>query len=301
MNEAIVINGTNLAESLKITLTKKIQNLKEKYHITPGLAIIQIGENLASSLYISKKVALGKSLGINVFEYNIPETTSEHTILNKISSLNHDPKIHGIIIQLPIGGNFENHKIIFAVDPKKDVDGFHPDNLGRLMSDHPRLIPCTPLGCISLIKTVCKDLTGKKALVIGRSIIVGKPISYLLLKENCTVTNAHSKTINLEQECAQADIVVAAIGKEKFIKKEWLKPGAIVIDVGINHFYEGESNKTRIVGDVDFEEAKKVCGAITPVPGGVGPMTVYFLMRNCVIAACQQKNISFNELGEESH
>lgn len=289
LHDAKLIDGKALAAEFRQKLVRHVTMLKEK-HITPGLAVILVGNNPASEVYVHNKGNQAREVGIVPFEFRMPADTTQRNLIARLENLNNDPKIHGILVQLPLPPHFEEEMILNTIHPDKDVDGFHIDNAGSLMTGIPGMIPCTPLGCMILLKKHLGSLEGKKALVIGRSNIVGKPMAHLLLKENCTVTIAHSKTVDLPAECAQADIIVAAVGIPEFIKGSWIKPGAVVIDVGINRITLPEG-KTRLVGDVAFEEAKKVAGAITPVPGGVGPMTIACLLYNTIKAACIQRNV----------
>ena len=253
---------------------KKIADLKSTFKIVPGLTVILIGEDPASKIYVKNKEKFSKEVGMNSEVLKYPENIEEKVLLSKIEELNKNKDVSGILVQLPLPRHISKKKVIETILPTKDVDGFHPVNVGNLSSGHQSNIPCTPLGCFLLIKEVEKNLTGKHALIIGRSNLNGKPMAQLLLRENCTVTIAHSKTKNLKEECKRADIIVAAVGKPKLVKGDWVKKNATVIDVGIN------KTKTGIVGDVDFQEVSKVAKAITPVPGGVGPMTIACLLNN---------------------
>jgi methylenetetrahydrofolate dehydrogenase (NADP+) / methenyltetrahydrofolate cyclohydrolase len=288
-----IIDGRKIAKLMCDELALKLAVLKRVHHTVPGLAVIIVGEDLASKIYVDNKIAKCKELGINFFKYEIPEKIKESILLRKIEMLNHDPKVHGILVQLPVPGRIDMGKVINAISPEKDVDGFHPDNLGKLISGQEGFVPCTPQGCMVLIKSVIKNLDGLKALVIGRSRIVGKPLSCMLINENCTTTIAHSYTKNLKEECLKADIVISAVGQANLIKGSWIKEGAVVIDVGINRLPGGQRTLT---GDVEFEGAKKRAQAITPVPGGVGPMTIACLMNNTLLAACMHKHIKIKDL-----
>lgn len=287
-----IIDGKAIAAHLRETLAKQVAQLKANHNITPGLAVILVGEDPASTIYVANKNKQTAEAGMNSFEYRMPESTTEKSLLAKIDALNNDPIVHGILVQLPLPKHIDEKAVISAIHPDKDVDGFNIANVGRLVTGQEGLVPCTPLGCIILLKTVLGDkLAGKKAIVIGRSNIVGKPMANLLLKESCTVTIAHSRTQNLAEECRQADIVVAAVGSAEMVKGDWIKPGAIVIDVGMNRLTLADG-KTKLAGDVDFAGASKVAGAITPVPGGVGPMTIACLLQNTLKAACMQRNVA---------
>jgi len=252
----------------------------------PGLTVVLVGEDSPSKIYVKNKEKFAKEVGMNSEVIRYPENVEEKVLLNKIKELNNNDKVSGILVQLPLPKHIDKRKVVETILPSKDVDGFHPMNVGNLSSGYDSNIPCTPLGCYLLLKKVEKNLNGKHAVVIGRSNLNGKPMTQLLLKENCTVTVTHSKTKDLKAECNRADIIIAAVGKPKLVKGDWIKKGAIVIDVGINKTNSG------LVGDVDFDEVSKVAKAITPVPGGVGPMTIACLLRNTVIAACHQNNIA---------
>ena len=270
----MIIDGKKTAANLREDLKKKIADLKSTFKIVPGLTVILIGEDPASKIYVKNKEKFSKEVGMNSEVIKYPENIEEKVLLSKIKELNKNKDVSGILVQLPLPGHISKKKVIETILPTKDVDGFHPVNVGNLSSGYQSNIPCTPLGCFLLIKEVEKNLTGKHALIIGRSNLNGKPMAKLLLRENCTVTIAHSKTKNLKEECKRADIIVAAVGKPKLVKGDWVKKNATVIDVGIN------KTKTGIVGDVDFQEVSKVAKAITPVPGGVGPMTIACLLNN---------------------
>ena len=272
----MIIDGKKIAEKLRVELKKKIIEFKATYKSVPGLTVILIGEDPASKIYVKNKQKYAKDIGINSEIIKYQENVDEKTVLDKISKLNNDKKISGILVQLPLPKQINKKKIIDAILPEKDVDGFHPVNVGNLSSGYEGKVPCTPLGCILLLREVEKDLKGKHAVIIGRSNLNGKPMAQLLLKENCTVTITHSKTKDLKNECKRADIIIAAVGQPKLVKGDWVKKGAIVIDVGINKTANG------LEGDVDFEEVSKVAKAITPVPGGVGPMTIACLLSNTI-------------------
>ena len=272
----MIIDGKKIAEKLRVELKKKIIEFKATYKSVPGLTVILIGEDPASKIYVKNKQKYAKDIGINSEIIKYQENVDEKTVLDKISKLNNDKKISGILVQLPLPKQINKKKIIDAIHPEKDVDGFHPVNVGNLSSGYEGKVPCTPLGCYLLLRKVEKDLKGKHAVIIGRSNLNGKPMAQLLLKENCTVTITHSKTKDLKNECKRADIIIAAVGQPKLVKGDWVKKGAIVIDVGINKTANG------LEGDVDFEEVSKVAKAITPVPGGVGPMTIACLLSNTI-------------------
>ena len=272
----MIIDGKKIAAELREELKKKIAELKSIYNAIPGLTVILVGEDTPSKIYVKNKEKFAKEVGMNSEVIRYPAEMEEKKLLNKIEELNKNDKVSGILVQLPLPKHIDKRKVIEAIDHKKDVDGFHPMNVGNLSSGYNSSIPCTPLGCSLLLKKVEKNLNGKHAVVIGRSNLNGKPMTQLLLKENCTVTITHSKTKDLKAECLRADIIIAAVGMPKLVKADWVKKGAIVIDVGINKTDSG------IVGDVDFEEVSKVAKAITPVPGGVGPMTIACLLNNTV-------------------
>ncbi len=272
----MIIDGKKIAEELRAELKKKIIEFKATYKSVPGLTVILIGEDPPSKIYVKNKQKYAKDIGINSEIIKYQENVDEKTVLDKISKLNNDKKISGILVQLPLPKQINKKKIIDAILPEKDVDGFHPVNVGNLSSGYEGKVPCTPLGCYLLLRKVEKDLKGKHAVIIGRSNLNGKPMAQLLLKENCTVTITHSKTKDLKNECKRADIIIAAVGQPKLVKGDWVKKGAIVIDVGINKTVNG------LEGDVDFEEVSKVAKAITPVPGGVGPMTIACLLSNTI-------------------
>lgn len=290
MSEAKRIDGKAFAEGLRARVAAKVDKLKAEHGVTPGLAVVLVGEDPASQVYVRNKGEQTKACGMNSFEYKMPADTTEDALLAKVEALNADASVHGILVQLPLPRHMDETKVINAISPDKDVDGFHVINSGRLATGQPAMVPCTPSGCLMLIKDVLgDDLSGKRALVVGRSNIVGKPMAQLLLDQNCTVTIAHSRTVDLAEECRRADILVAAVGVPQLVKGDWIKPGACVIDVGMNRIPAPErgEGKMRLVGDVDFESAFQVAGAITPVPGGVGPMTIAVLLANTVTACCR--------------
>ncbi|AHC39447.1 bifunctional methylenetetrahydrofolate dehydrogenase/methenyltetrahydrofolate cyclohydrolase FolD [Ehrlichia muris] len=282
-----IINGKAIAEDITSTLATCISDLKLQHNLTPCLIVILVGDDPASHLYVRNKQRKAEMLGLKSETVLLPSTTSESSLIDKIRELNNDDSVHGILVQLPVPKHIDKNLIINTIDPRKDVDGFHNENVGKLFTGQKGcLMPCTPRGCLYLIKTVTRNLSGSDAVVIGRSNIVGKPMACLLLGENCTVTTVHSATRNLPDYCSKADVLVAAVGIPHFVKSAWIKPGAIVIDVGINSIEENGVKK--FVGDVDFSGARSIASAITPVPGGVGPMTIAFLMVNTVMAACNQ-------------
>ena len=286
----IIIDGKEISKKLREDLNKEIKDLKKKYNAVPGLAVVQVGNVAASSVYVKAKTKSAQEVGIEVIDHHLEESISEDELLNLIEKLNTQKNVNGILVQLPLPKHMNEQLILDSINPDKDADGFHPLNVGKLSiashNDENLLIPCTPYGCLLMLKGLNIELAGKNAVVVGRSNIVGKPMAQLLIKESCTVTVAHSKTKDLPGVCQNADIVVAAVGRPKMIKGEWIKKGAIVIDVGINRIeieIDGE-RKNKLVGDVDFKEAEKNALAITPVPGGVGPMTIACLLRNTTIA-----------------
>jgi methylenetetrahydrofolate dehydrogenase (NADP+)/methenyltetrahydrofolate cyclohydrolase len=290
---AHIIDGKKIAGDLRATITTDVAKLKGEHGITPALAVVLVGEDPASAVYVRNKVKQTEESGMKSLEFKMDVNTTEQALLQKVQELNNDPSVHGILVQLPLPKQIDADKVIQAINPEKDVDGFHLINVGLLgIGSKKGLIPCTPYGCLMMLQGhLGDDLSGKHAVIVGRSNIVGKPMAQLLLQANCTVTIAHSRTRDLPEECKRADIVVAAVGRPEMIKGDWIKPGATVIDVGINRI-EGEGGKARLVGDVDFQAAEKIAGAITPVPGGVGPMTIAVLLRNTYVAACQQNNIN---------
>ncbi|RDV03967.1 bifunctional methylenetetrahydrofolate dehydrogenase/methenyltetrahydrofolate cyclohydrolase FolD [Undibacter mobilis] len=287
---ATIIDGKTIAAELRGKVAFEVAQLKREHGVTPGLAVVLVGQNAASEVYVRSKSKAVVEAGMTPSDHKLPETVSEAELLALIDKLNKNKAVSGILVQLPLPPQIDPQKVIAAIDPAKDVDGFHPVNVGRLSLGLPALVPCTPSGCIMLAKMVWPSLAGLDALVIGRSNIVGKPVAQLLLAENATVTVAHSKTKDLPALARRADLLIAAIGKAELVRGDWVKPGAIVIDVGINRV-AGDGGKSRIVGDVAFDEAVKVAGAITPVPGGVGPMTIACLMLNTLRAACAQNGV----------
>ena len=293
---AILIDGKAFAERLVGSVGVAVEELSNTHSFKPGLAVVLVGENPASEVYVKNKVRQTNNSGMVSIEHRLPKETSEEDLLSLVKDLNEDEKIDGILVQLPLPDHINENSIINSISPSKDVDGFSIPNVGLLSTSGKGLIPCTPLGCLLLLKDQLGDLTGKNAVIIGRSNIVGKPMAQLLIKESCTVTIAHSKTKNLENVCRNADILVAAVGRPHFVKDDWVKDGAVVIDVGINRLPPEGDKKGRLVGDVDFENVSKIASAITPVPGGVGPMTIACLLRNTVTAACKRRNIDEPEM-----
>lgn len=293
MTETRIIDGTRVADALRERIRVHVEAGKAAGHATPGLAVVLVGADPASQVYVRSKHKRTQECGMASFEHILPAETGEDALLALINDLNRDPAVHGILVQLPLPRHIDSGRIIEAIDPAKDVDGFHPVNAGRLMTGGPALIPCTPLGCLYLLKSVHPRLDGLRAIVVGRSNIVGKPMAQLLLRESATVTMAHSRTRDLAGECRRADIIVAAAGQPELVRGDWISEGATVIDVGINRLTPPDGGKSRLIGDVAFAEAMGVAGAITPVPGGVGPMTIAMLMRNTLEACCRQTGRSF--------
>ncbi len=290
---AKIIDGKAIAANIRQQVANQVQQIQSNHSLTPGLAVVLIGENPASQVYVRNKGIQTTKAGMNSFHHQMDASISETETLALIQQLNTDPQVNGILVQLPLPAHINADKVISTIDPDKDVDGFHVVNAGRLTIGLEGMVPCTPLACVELMKSVMGDLTGSNAVIVGRSNIVGKPLAQLLLREHCTVTIAHSRTRNLNKVCQRADILVAAVGQPNLIKGSWIKPGSTVIDVGINRIETG-SGKTKLVGDVEFDSAEKVAGAITPVPGGVGPMTIALLLKNTVRAACMQHGIDLS-------
>jgi methylenetetrahydrofolate dehydrogenase (NADP+)/methenyltetrahydrofolate cyclohydrolase len=289
MAEATIIDGKAFAAGLRARVAQGVIDLRKSHGITPGLAVVLVGEDPASQVYVRSKEKALVELGMNSFDHHHSADMDEEDLLILIAKLNADPAVHGILVQLPLPKHMDAQKVLAAIAPEKDADGFHVVNAGLLATgQRDAIVPCTPLGSLLLIRDVLgNDLRGKRALVLGRSNIVGKPMAQLLLQQDCTVTVAHSRTVDLPGECRRADILVAAVGRPEMVRGDWIKPGACVIDVGINRVPGAEPGKTRLVGDVAFDEAKAVAGFITPVPGGVGPMTIACLMLNTLSAACR--------------
>ena len=297
MPDARIIDGKAIAAQVRAEVGAHVASLKRAHGFVPGLAVVLVGEDPASKVYVKNKALQTVEVGMKSVEHKLPVETSEAALLELVGALNRDDTIHGILVQMPLPKHIDSLKIIEAIDPLKDVDGFHPVNVGRLSIGERSLAPCTPTGSIILAKSVRPDLKGLDAVVIGRSNIVGKPMAQLLIREDCTVTVAHSRTRDLEAVCRRADLLIAAVGRPEFVKGSWIKPGAIVIDVGINRI-TGADGKGRLVGDVNFAEAVKVAGAITPVPGGVGPMTIACLLKNTLEAAQMQHGLEIKPLAQ---
>jgi methylenetetrahydrofolate dehydrogenase (NADP+) / methenyltetrahydrofolate cyclohydrolase len=291
---ARAIDGKAIAEALRAKVAARVAALKQRHKATPGLAVVLVGDDPASRVYVANKARQTVEAGMRSFEHKLPAATSEKELLALVRRLNADDEVDGILVQLPLPRQIDATRVIEAIDPRKDVDGLHPMNAGLLLAGAPALAPCTPLGCLELVRSVRPDIAGAEAVVVGRSILVGKPVAQLLLAESATVTIAHSRTRDLPAVCRRADILVAAVGKPEMVRGDWVKPGAIVIDVGINRVPNpaaGEG-RTKLVGDVAYAEAAKVAGAITPVPGGVGPMTIACLLSNTLEAAMRRRGIS---------
>ena len=291
---ATIIDGKAFAADLRARIGAAVGELHGAHGLKPGLAVVLVGEDPASQVYVRNKGRQTVQAGMDSFEHKLPADTDQGELLALVERLNRDPAVHGILVQLPLPGQIDESKVINAIAVDKDVDGFHIENVGKLSIGEAALLPCTPAGCLMLLKDQLGELSGKNAVVVGRSNIVGKPVAMLLLQESCTVTITHSRTRDLPAVCRGADILVAAVGVPQMIKGDWIKPGAAVIDVGINRVKNSAENgagEYRLVGDVDFDTAAKVAGAITPVPGGVGPMTIACLLRNTLIAACRQRGI----------
>ncbi|MEX1109391.1 MAG: bifunctional methylenetetrahydrofolate dehydrogenase/methenyltetrahydrofolate cyclohydrolase FolD [Dongiaceae bacterium] len=290
MTDGKIIDGKEFAASLRARVAQQVSKLVSQHGLKPGLAVVLVGEDPASRVYVRSKGKQTHEAGMNSFEHRLPATTGQAELLALVDTLNRDPAVNGILVQLPLPKQIDEQAIINAIDPDKDVDGFHVVNAGRLATGGDGLVPCTPLGCLLLLKHRLGSLEGKRAIVVGRSNIVGKPMAQLLIRESCTVTIAHSRTRDLPGECRRADIVVAAVGRPEMIRGDWIQPGAVVVDVGINRV-EGKDGKSRLVGDVAYDEALAHAGGITPVPGGVGPMTIACLLQNTLTAACRQRGI----------
>ena len=288
-----ILDGKKVAQNLKDNLKIEIESIKLKFNRVPGLAVVQVGNVAASSIYVKAKTKAAKEVGINVFDHHLKETTGQNDLINLINQLNIKEDVDGILVQLPLPKTINEEVVLNSINPEKDADGFHPLNVGKLSispkNDESLMIPCTPFGCLLLLRELNVNLSGKNAVVMGRSNIVGKPMAQLLLKESCTVTTVHSKTKDIESICKNADILIAAIGKPEFVNKDWVKKGAIIIDVGINRIKINDE-KSKLVGDVLFNEVKDKVSAISPVPGGVGPMTIACLLRNTTIS-CKNRLI----------
>ena len=283
---ASVIDGKAAAAELREDLARRVARLKEERGVIPGLAVILVGDDPASAIYVRNKGRAAARAGMAAADTKLAASTTREALLETVAARNADPSVHGILVQLPLPGHIDAAEIVDAIDPDKDVDGLHVVNAGRLAAGLAGMVPCTPLGCLILLKRTLGALEGRKALVLGRSNLVGKPMAHLLIREHCTVTVAHSRTRDLAGECRAADILVVAAGRPQLVRGDWIKPGAAVIDVGINRI-DGGGDKPDLVGDVAFEEAAAVAGAITPVPGGVGPMTIACLLENTYAAACR--------------
>jgi len=286
---ARIIDGKLIAANLRTAVAKEVERLAASHALQPGLAVVLVGDNPASKSYVGSKSRALVEVGMKPFDFHLPATTTEGELLGIIQDLNADRAVNGILVQLPLPPQIDPARIILSIDPDKDVDGFHPLNAGRLMSGLPALVPCTPVACLKLIKSVHPSIAGMDALMIGRSRIVGNPMAHVLLNENATVTIAHTRTRHLPDLCRRAELLCVAVGRTEFVRGAWIKPGATVIDVGINRVVT--DGKSRIVGDVNFAEAVEVAGAITPVPGGVGPMTIVCLLVNTLRAACMQAKL----------
>lgn len=290
MSAAKIIDGKEIAAKVRAEVAIEVARLQKEHGLKPGLAVVLVGEDPASKVYVANKAKQTVEVGMNSWEHRLPAETSEADVLAMVDKLNNDPACHGILVQLPLPKHINAEKVLNLINPDKDVDGFHPVNVGRLWVGERALVPCTPTGSVILAKTVHDSLSGMNAVVIGRSNIVGKPVAALLLRENCTVTIAHSRTKDIEGVVRGADLVIAAVGIPEMVKGSWIKPGATIIDVGINRV-PSEGGKTKIVGDVAYAECAEVAGAITPVPGGVGPMTIACLLRNAAQAAAMQAGV----------
>ncbi len=290
---ATIIDGKAFAANVRAQVAEHVARLKEENGITPGLAVVLVGEDPASQVYVRSKGKQTVEVGMNSFEHKLPADTSAEDLYALIDQLNNDPAVHGILCQFPVPDHLSESEIVARIDPAKDVDGLHILNIGRLASGQDAMAPCTPLGCLMLLRDQLGSLSGKSAVVVGRSNLVGKPMAQLLLRDSCTVTIAHSRTKDLGAVCREADILVAAVGRPQMIPGDWVKPGATVIDVGINRIQHPENpEKTKLVGDVDFASCAEVAGAITPVPGGVGPMTIACLLANTLTACCRANGLA---------
>lgn len=299
MSKAEIIDGKAFAEGLRHRVAGRVAALKAAHGVTPGLAAVLVGEDPASQVYVRNKGRQTTEAGMESLNHTLAASTTQEELLALVDQLNRDPAVSGILVQLPLPDHIDESAVIDTIDPEKDVDGFHLLNVGRLATGRDGLVPCTPLGCRMLLRDRLGDLSGKHAVIVGRSNIVGKPMAQLLLADNCTVTVAHSRTADLPGLCRTADILVAAVGRAQMIRGDWIKPGAAVIDVGINRIDAGEG-KTRLVGDVAFDEAAEVAGSITPVPGGVGPMTIACLLQNTFTAACRQHGVDPESLSDDA-
>ncbi len=291
--KATIIDGKAIASALHADVQRFVARMQADHGITPGLAAVLVGEDPASQIYVRNKAGQTAQAGMNSYEHKLQADASQDEILALVGELNADPAVHGILVQLPLPGHIDTHLVINTIAPEKDVDGFHVSNAGRLVTGQKSMIPCTPLGCLLMLRRHHGDLSGLDAVVVGRSNIVGKPMASLLLRDSCTVTIAHSRTRHIEELCRRADILIAAVGRPQMITGDWIKPGASVIDVGINRVPAPErgTDKTRVVGDVHFDSAVRIAGAITPVPGGVGPMTIACLLANTLIACARAHDL----------
>ena len=293
-----IIDGKAFAANLREIISVEVDRIKSSHALIPGLAVVLVGNDPASAVYVRNKGEQTREAGMNSYEHRLPADTLEEDVLALVENLNNDSTVHGILVQLPLPHQIDEQKVLATINPDKDVDGFHVTSVGRLWTGGEALVPCTPYGCLLMLKDRLGDLSGKRAIIVGRSNIVGKPMAALLLAESCTVTIAHSRTQDLPERCREADILVAAVGRAEMVKGDWVKPGAVVIDVGINRIEAPEKGvkedgtaKTKLVGDVEYTSAIERAGAITPVPGGVGPMTIACLLRNTLVAACRQNGI----------
>jgi methylenetetrahydrofolate dehydrogenase (NADP+) / methenyltetrahydrofolate cyclohydrolase len=291
---ATIIDGKSIAADLRASVKAQTQDLRETHGIVPGLAVVLIGDDPASQSYVGSKSRAVSEVGMRPFDHHLPADVSEAALLSLVQRLNADPAVHGVLVQMPLPPHIDAKLVVAAINPAKDVDGFHPLNAGRLATGLPALAPCTPIACIKLIKSVRPSLAGCEAVMVGRSHIVGNPLAQLMLKENATVTIAHSRSRDMPALCRRAEILCVAIGRAELVRGDWIRPGATVIDIGINRVSAG--GKSRIVGDVDFAQAREVAGAITPVPGGVGPMTIACLLFNTLRAACMQAGVAAPEI-----
>lgn len=292
MTDAHLIDGKAIAADVRATVARQVSALKDSHGLTPGLAVVLVGEDPASQIYVRNKGKQTIAAGMQSFEFKLPADTTQEGLLAQVAALNADPHVHGILVQMPLPGQLDENAVVNAIDPDKDVDGLHPVNAGRLSLGEEGLVACTPQGCMILLARAGAELEGANAVVIGRSKLVGKPMAQLLLGANATVTIAHSRTRDLAEVCRGADVLVAAVGRPEMVRGDWIKPGATVIDVGMNRLEAPDGGKAKLVGDVAFHEAKAVARAITPVPGGVGPMTIACLLLNTVTAACRQAGIA---------
>lgn len=293
--EAVTIDGKQVARRLRQSIRQHVDILTAQHNIVPGLAVILVGDDPASHVYVASKEKQAIAAGMRSFAHRLPKDTPQDVLLDLIDTLNRDGDVHGILVQMPLPAHMDTAAVLHSIDPMKDVDGLHIENAGRLASGMAGLVPCTPLGCLTLLRGIVPNMSGLHAVIVGRSNLVGKPMAQLLLRENCTVTIAHSRTPQLAHVTRQADILVVAVGKPHLVTADWVKPGAIVLDVGINRVEAPEG--ARLTGDVDFESVRAVAGHITPVPGGVGPMTIACLLGNTVAACCQQHGMAIPDIG----